>query len=204
MVVAQRPGVIPVNDPNRPLMRPSDRHWRPLSASRSACFVGIALSGLALVGLTGCNTFSEVAAPPAADQVAPAVTVQNAGDIKYYPSDEPLKLALDYFKKGSYGIANRYFRDAVEDAEAWIGLAASYDRLRRFDLADQAYATAIKLTGETVQILNDRGYSYLLRGDLAKARAKFLKAYQLDPTNPTVVNNIQLLNSSYRFVERIP
>jgi Flp pilus assembly protein TadD len=76
--------------------------------------------------------------------------------------------------------------------------------LRRFDLADQAYATAIKLTGETVQILNDRGYSYLLRGDLGKARAKFLKAYQLDPTNPTVINNIQLLNSSYRFVERIP
>jgi Flp pilus assembly protein TadD len=43
-----------------------------------------------------------------------------------------------------------------------------------------------------------------LRGDLGKARAKFLKAYQLDPTNPTVINNIQLLNSSYRFVERIP
>jgi hypothetical protein len=43
------------------------------------------------------------------------------------PSDEPLKLGLEYFKKGSYGIANRYFRDAVEkapeDAEAWIGLA---------------------------------------------------------------------------------
>lgn len=55
-----------------------------------------------------------------------------------------------------------------------------------------------------VQILNDRGYSYLLRGDLGKARAKFLKAYQLDPTNPTVINNLQLLNSSYRFVERAP
>jgi Flp pilus assembly protein TadD len=193
---------------NRPLMRPSDHHSRPFFASRSACLIGIALGSLALFGLTGCNTFSEVAAPPAADQVAPAVPLQNSGDIKYYPSDEPLKLGLEYFKQGSYGIANRYFRDAVEkapkDAEAWIGLAASYDRLRRFDLADQAYATAIKLTGETVQILNDRGYSYLLRGDLGKARAKFLKAYQLDPTNPTVINNIQLLNSSYRFVERIP
>jgi Flp pilus assembly protein TadD len=89
-------------------------------------------------------------------------------------------------------------------AEAWIGLAASYDRLRRFDLADQAYAQAIKLTGETIQILNDRGYCYMLRGDLGKARAKFLKAYQLDPTNPTVINNISLLNSSYRFIERVP
>ena len=57
---------------------------------------------------------------------------------------------------------------------------------------------------KTVQMLNDRGYSYLLRGDLGKARAKFLKAYQLDPTNPTVINNLQLLNSSYRFVERAP
>jgi len=112
------------------------------------------------------------------------------------------------FNKGAYGIANRYFRDAVEkapeDAEAWVGLAASYDKLRRFDLADQAYRQAIKLTGETVQILNDRGYSYLLRGDLPKARVQFLKAYQLDPGNPTVVNNLQLLNSSYRFIQRAP
>jgi Flp pilus assembly protein TadD len=189
-------------------MKSPDPHSSRSFASRLACFVGMALYGLAPFGLAGCNTVSEVAAVPAADQVAPTATVQNAGDIKYYPSDEPLKLGLEYFKKGSYGIANRYFRDAVEkapeDAEAWIGLAATYDRLRRFDLADQAYAQAIKLTGETVQILNDRGYSYMLRGDLGKARAKFLKAYELDPTNPTVINNIQLLNSSYRFVERIP
>ncbi len=45
--------------------------------------------------------------------------------------------------RGNYGIAQRYFKDAVEkaprDVTAWIGLAASYDRLRRFDLADQAY-----------------------------------------------------------------
>jgi Flp pilus assembly protein TadD len=194
-------------------MRSSDHHWRPSSAIRSACLVGRALFGLVLFGvapfgLAGCNTVSEVAAVPALDQVAPTATMQNAGDIKYYPSDEPVKLGLEYFKKGSYGIANRYFRDAIEkapeDAEAWIGLAASYDRLRRFDLADQAYAQAIKLTGETVQILNDRGYSYLLRGDLGKARIKFQKAYQLDPTNPTVINNLQLLNASYRFIERAP
>jgi Flp pilus assembly protein TadD len=184
-------------------MKSPDPHWSPFSASRLACLVGMALFGLA-----GCNTVSEVATVPAVDQVAPTMTVQNAGDIKYYPSDEPVKLGLEYFKKGSYGLAQRYFRDAVEkapeDAEAWIGLAASYDRVRRFDLADQAYAQAIKLTGETVQILNDRGYSYLLRGDSTKARVKFLKAYQLDPTNPVVINNLQLLNSSYRYIQRAP
>jgi Flp pilus assembly protein TadD len=187
----------------RASMTSSDTHPRPSSASRLAWLVGVALFGLA-----GCNTFSEAEAPPAVDQVKPTVTIENPGDIKYYPSDHPLKLALEYFNKGAYGIANRYFRDAVEkapeDAEAWVGLAASYDKLRRFDLADQAYRQAIKLTGETVQILNDRGYSYLLRGDLPKARVQFLKAYQLDPGNPTVVNNLQLLNSSYRFIQRAP
>src|SRR5216684_4054875 len=188
-------------------MTSPDPHCSPFSASRLACLVGI-LVAVAIFGLTGCNTVSEFAIPPAVDEVAPTPTVQNPGDIKYYPSDEPLKLGLEHFKKGNYGLAQRYFRDAVEkapeDAEAWIGLAASYDRVRRFDLADQAYATAIKLTGETVQILNDRGYSYLLRGDLTKARVKFLKAYQLDPTNPVVINNLQLLNSSYRYIQRAP
>jgi len=175
-------------------MKSPDPHWSPFSASRLACLVGMALFGLA-----GCNTASEFVIAPAGDEVVPTPTVQTPGDIKYYPSDEPVKLGLEHFKKGNYGLAQRYFRDAVEkapeDVEAWIGLAASYDRVRRFDLADQAYAQAIKLTGETVQILNDRGYSYLLRGDLTKARVKFLKAYQLDPTNPVVINNLQLLNS---------
>jgi Flp pilus assembly protein TadD len=101
---------------------------------------------------------------------------------------------------------SRYFQDAVEkapeDATAWVGLAASYDRLGRFDLADRAYAAAIRLTGATVQILNNQGYSYMLRGDLRNARLKFLKAYELEPYNPTILNNLALLNSSGRFVRR--
>lgn len=137
-----------------------------------------------------------------------SMTVEDPGDVKYYPSDEPLRLGMEYFTRGQYGISQRYFRDAVEkapkDMTAWIGLAASYDRLRRFDLADQAYARAIELTGETVQILNNQGYSYMLRGDLVKARLKFQKAYELDLTNATVINNLQLLNSSRRFIQRDP
>ncbi|MFZ1150664.1 MAG: hypothetical protein WAR76_13135, partial [Xanthobacteraceae bacterium] len=88
-------------------MKSPDPHSSRFFASRLACFIGMALYGLVPFGLAGCNTVSEVAAVPAADQVAPTATLQNAGDIKYYPSDEPLKLGLEYFKKGSYGIANR-------------------------------------------------------------------------------------------------
>ncbi len=139
---------------------------------------------------------------------ATTTTVEEPADVKYYRSDEPLQLGVEHFNRGHYGIAERYFRDAVEkaprDVTAWVGLAASYDRLGRFDLADRAYRAAIRFTGETVQILNNEGYSYMLRGDLVRARRKFLKAYEREPNNPTVLNNLQLLNSSYKYVQRAP
>jgi Flp pilus assembly protein TadD len=61
---------------------------------------------------------------------------------------------------------------------------------------------AIKLVGETTDILNNQGYSLMLRGDLKGARLKFLKAYRRDPTNPTIVNNLRLLDESARFIRR--
>lgn len=171
-------------------------------APRQACIA--ALIGTISAALPGCNTLqgaAGVGSPPSA-------TVQDSGEVKYYPSDEPLKLALEYYERGDFGLAERYFQDAVtkapKDATAWVGLAATYDRIGRFDLADQAYASAIKLAGETVQILNNQGYSYMLRGDLRRAKAKFTKAAAKEPTNPTIINNLALLDSSARFVRRAP
>jgi Flp pilus assembly protein TadD len=165
--------------------------------------------------LAACDTFQSIVAPieapaPAPEVVAQATTptVQDAADVKYYRSDEPLRLAIEHFNRGNYGIAERYFRDAVEkapkDVTAWVGLAASYDRISRFDLADRAYRQAIRLAGETTEILNNQGYSYMLRGDLVAARAKFMKAYEREPNNPTIANNLRLLNSSSRFIQRNP
>src|SRR6266852_6915077 len=140
--------------------------------------------GWLATGLAACDTVRD-AAVEASVAPAPVDPVQEPTDVKYYPSDEPVRMGLEQFNRGNYGIAQRYFKDAVEkaprDVTAWIGLAASYDRLRRFDLADQAYVQAIRLGGETVQILNDQGYSYMLRGNLSVARRKFEKAYSLDP-----------------------
>src|SRR5689334_16085906 len=61
------------------------------------------------------------------------------------PNDD-LNLGKKHFRAANFGLAERYFRRAVElhprDLEAWVGLAASYDRLRRYDLADRAYDQA--------------------------------------------------------------
>jgi Tfp pilus assembly protein PilF len=176
---------------------------------KSAAFVGVCVETVARLILVialallaaGCNQTGLTPSP-----VPNPVTGQNPGDVKYYPSDQPVRLGIQRFYEGNFGLAQQYFQDAVErapgDVTAWIGLAASYDRLGRFDLADRAYAAAAKLEGETPRLLNNEGYSYMLRGDLKAAQAKFQRALRLDPTNETTLNNMKLLNSSETFIER--
>lgn len=112
----------------------------------------------------------------------------------------PLEEAKTSFRNNNFGLAERSFREAVEaspkNAEAWLGLAASYDQLGRFDLADRAYEELIKLQGPLPQILNNRGYSYYLRGDVAKARSLVAKAAAADPDNPLIQGNLELIERS--------
>jgi Flp pilus assembly protein TadD len=117
------------------------------------------------------------------------------------PNDE-LSVAKQYYRQGNYGLAERYFRRAVEagprDAEAWLGLAAAYDRLKRFDLADRAYEQLLRITGPTAEVLNNQGFSFILRGDYGKAREILMAARAKDPANPYIKNNIDLLETSAR------
>jgi Flp pilus assembly protein TadD len=117
------------------------------------------------------------------------------------PSDD-LSLGKKQYRAGNFGVAEQYFRRAVEahprDAEAWVGLAAAYDRLRRFDLADRAYDQAVGIIGPTPEVLNNRGYSYMLRGDYPRARTTLLAAATKDPRNPYIKNNLELLDKSFR------
>ena len=117
------------------------------------------------------------------------------------PGDD-LSTGKKQYAAGNFGLAERYFRRAAEqhprDAEAWVGLAAAYDRLRRFDLADRAYDQALAIIGPTAELLNNRGYSYMLRGDYARARTSLMAAAAKDPKNQYVKNNIELLEKSFR------
>src|SRR5262249_711512 len=73
---------------------------------------------------SGCE--DPAAATYAQDAVPTSATVQDPTEVKYYPSDEPLRLGKEHFGRGNYGMAERYFRDAVEkaprDVTAWLGL----------------------------------------------------------------------------------
>jgi Flp pilus assembly protein TadD len=116
--------------------------------------------------------------------------------------DDDLSLGKKHYRANDFGLAEKHFRRAVEqhpkDVEAWVGLAAAYDRLKRFDLADRAYDNAVQLVGQTPEILNNHGFSYLLRGDYARARTMFLTAQAKDPGNLYARNNLRLLEESLR------
>jgi Flp pilus assembly protein TadD len=135
---------------------------------------------------------------PQADPIVNAATPKLLGRDGY----DDLNLGKKYFRSANFGLAEKHFRRAVElhprDAEAWVGLAASYDRLKRFDLADRAYAQAAGIIGETPEIMNNRGFSYILRGDYARARRTLEVARAQAPDNPYIRNNLNLLEKVQR------
>lgn len=102
------------------------------------------------------------------------------------------------FRDANYGLAEQHFRKAVEmkadNAEAWMGLAASYDELGRFDFADRAYSQLLKVAGRKPQIVNNMGYSQLLRGNKKKARALLLEAKAGMANSAVVDANLALLS----------
>jgi Flp pilus assembly protein TadD len=176
------------------------------------------LAAACLMWLAGCETTSipdnpfvksgSAAKPPSdSDTTGSVLTPEAAGgappltpDLLGADPNDDLGVAKKYFRQGSYGLAERHFRKAVElhprDAESWIGLAASYDRLKRFDLADRAYEQAIKIIGATPAVMNNQGFSYMLRGDYRRARSTFVAAQAKDPKNPYIANNLRLLDES--------
>src|SRR5262249_29442044 len=136
---------------------------------------------------------------------APADASSNAPNASGLLGSDPyddLDTGKKLYRAANYGLAERHFRRAVEarpkDAEAWVGLAASYDQLRRFELADRAYNQAIGILGKSPEVLNNQGYSYMLRGDYARARVTLLQAKAKAPDNPYVLNNLELLEKSMR------
>ena len=163
-----------------------------------------AAAGLLMMAIAGCQTNAtdgvvRTNEPSKGDVTSFGDTfdgLKTVSDVDYYASDQAVAEAKNQFRSENYGNAGALFykatRLAPNDGIAWLGLAASCDRIRRFDLADLAYSRAYKLIGGTPEYYNNLGYSYLLRGKLQNARTNFLKAYELAPNDPTAVSYTHL------------
>ena len=186
----------------------------------------LVVAAACLFGVTGCETSTKLTGMLDGQRDDPATTAsigaepattgsvggsagapesqETAADPQILGKDpnDDLSLGKKYFRTGNFGLAEKHFRRAVEqhprDAESWVGLAATYDRLKRFDLADRAYAQAARIVGDTPELMNNRGFSYMLRGDYQKARRTLLAAKSKAPDNPYIRNNLELLEKTRR------
>jgi Flp pilus assembly protein TadD len=154
----------------------------------AAALVALPLSGCSSAGL---STFG-----------SNKLAVAEISNIETYTADGALREAKAHFRNSNFGYSAAFYKRAVEltpnNAEGYVGLSASYDRLRRFDLSDRVYTALFEITGGTAQYYNNVGYSYMLRGNLSAALTNFRKAEKLDPGNAVVENNIQILANAAR------
>ena len=140
---------------------------------------------IAMAALAGCQSASSDSS---------AQLDENSNTIQL---EEGLPAGKHHFKAGNYGLAEKNYRMAIENdvanAEAWLGLGATYDQLGRYDLADRSYQQVLKIAGPVPQLMNNMGYSLMLRGKSKKAKTYFAKAYKGLPDNETVIGNRELL-----------
>lgn len=135
-----------------------------------------------------------------------AASVGDTSRADFYTDDQLIISGKVQFREGNYGKSYTLFKKAInenpKDPAAWFGYAAAADMLRRFDQSKKAYSRLQPVIGNRIEFHNNLGYSYLLQGDLVAARRSFLKAYDLDPSNETTANNLELLRNSANFPKR--
>jgi Flp pilus assembly protein TadD len=145
---------------------------------------------IAAVTLGGCGT--------TLDQLTSMAVEKPIEPASYgvWPSTRHVDKGKFAYRQGDFGLAVEAFSKAVEEekenGEAWLGLAASYDRLKRFDQARRAYDVVVKIVGHTPTVLNNLGYHYYLKGDMDSARRSFDAALRADPNNVVAKNNLAL------------
>lgn len=75
---------------------------------------------------------------------------------------------------------------------AWNARGVAADLVRDWASADQSYANARELAPQEAEVINNQGWSRLLRGDWPAALPLFEKAAALDPGSQRIANNVEL------------
>lgn len=123
--------------------------------------------------LGGCAMSQPPAVPAAASAQAEASPMEREATRLY-------DIGKAHLATGRLGLAATSLQAARAanpgSLEILNALAATYDRLGRFDLADRYYGEALALDGRDARTLNNFGYSQLLRGQPKRAESLFAMA----------------------------
>jgi Flp pilus assembly protein TadD len=79
---------------------------------------------------------------------------------------------------------------------AWNARAVIADLQQQFDVADSAYARAAALAPDSPEVLNNQGWSLILRGEWASALLPLEKAASEDRSSRRIANNLELARAA--------
>lgn len=79
---------------------------------------------------------------------------------------------------------------------AWNASGVFADLKQDWRAADQSFARAHKLAPKEAEVINNQGWSMLLRGDWASAVPYFEEAAAIDPKSERVANNLELARAA--------
>ena len=111
-------------------------------------------------------------------------------------ASDPVERGRALILTGQYGLAIDGLNDVVTrdpgNARALALLAVAYGQLKRFDLADRYHARALEIDPSSPVVLNNWGYSYLVRGDDRRATDLLERAMVTNDGRPIVAANLAL------------
>jgi Flp pilus assembly protein TadD len=118
------------------------------------------------------------------------------------PDDPSLleRSGISALKAGDLANASRLLARASASAGAswrvWNGRGVIADLDRDWASADEGYQHALDLAPERAEVLNNLGWSQLLRGNWLAAVQHFERAAALDPTSERIANNLELARTA--------
>ena len=114
------------------------------------------------------------------------------------PDDATLleRAGISAFETGDIRLASQLIDHATAlgstSWRTWNAQGAVADMNRDWATADAAYARAEQLAPARPEVVNNQGWSRLLRGNWSEARDDFARAAQLDPKSTRIANNLEL------------
>ena len=117
-------------------------------------------------------------------------------DGQHLDASDPVERGRALILTRQYGLAIDGLNDVVTrdpgNARALTLLAVAYGQLKRFDLADRYHARALEVDPNSPVVLNNWGYSYLVRGDDRRATNLLERAMATNDGRPIVAANLAL------------
>ncbi|HEX6660864.1 MAG TPA: tetratricopeptide repeat protein [Sphingomicrobium sp.] len=118
------------------------------------------------------------------------------------PDDSMLaeRAGIAALRLGNVALAIGYIEQATKSPnaswQAWNARGVVADLQRDWPGADVAYARASALAPDEAEVINNLGWSQLLRGDWTKAAGLFEKASARDPKSSRIANNLELARAA--------